>query len=148
MANVKNGLAKSNGAAPSAVPNQFAMLTKNPSVVSRFATTFNGDSKKAEKYLLDKGVGFTKRDIKEDKPSLDELTAWYKASGIPLKRFYNTSGNLYKELGLKDKIKTMSEEEQLALLATDGMLVKRPIVVTEDYVLVGFKEAEWQEKGL
>ena len=107
-----------------------------------------GTCKKAEKYLLDKGVDFTKRDIKEDKPSLDELTAWYKASGLPLKRFYNTSGNLYKELGLKDKIKTMTEEEQLALLATDGMLVKRPIVVTEDYVLVGFKEAEWQEKGL
>ena len=107
-----------------------------------------GTCKKAEKYLLDKGVDFTKRDIKEDKPSLDELTAWYKASGLPLKRFYNTSGNLYKELGLKDKIKTMTEEEQLALLATDGMLVKRPIVVTEDYVLVGFKEAEWQDKGL
>ena len=107
-----------------------------------------GTCKKAEKYLLEKGVDFTKRDIKEDKPSLDELTTWYKASGLPLKRFYNTSGNLYKELGLKDKIKTMSEEEQLALLATDGMLVKRPIVVTEDYVLVGFKEAEWQEKGL
>lgn len=104
--------------------------------------------KKAEKYLLEKGVVFTKRDIKEDKPSLEELTKWYKASGLPLKRFYNTSGNLYKELGLKDKIKTMSEEEQLALLATDGMLVKRPIIVTEDYVLVGFKEAEWQEKGI
>ena len=107
-----------------------------------------GTCKKAEKYLLDKSVEFTKRDIKEDKPSLEELTTWYKASGLPLKRFYNTSGNLYKELGLKDKIKTMTEEEQLALLATDGMLVKRPIVVTEDYVLVGFKEAEWQGKGL
>ena len=107
-----------------------------------------GTCKKAEKYLLEKGVVFTKRDIKEDKPSLEELTKWYKASGLPLKRFYNTSGNLYKELGLKDKIKTMSEEEQLALLATDGMLVKRPIIVTEDYVLVGFKEAEWVEKGL
>ena len=107
-----------------------------------------GTCKKAEKYLLDKGVEFTKRDIKEDKPSLGELTTWYKASGLPLKRFYNTSGNLYKELGLKDKIKTMTEEEQLVLLATDGMLVKRPIVVTENYVLVGFKEAEWQEKGL
>lgn len=107
-----------------------------------------GTCKKAEKYLLDKGVEFIKRDIKDDKPSLEELTTWYKASGLPLKRFYNTSGNLYKELGLKDKIKTMSEEEQLALLATNGMLVKRPIVVTEAYVLVGFKAAEWQEKGL
>lgn len=107
-----------------------------------------GTCKKAEQYLKEKGVEFTKRDIKEAKPSLEELRTWYKASGLPLKRFYNTSGNLYKELGLKDKLKTMSEEEQLALLATDGMLVKRPIVVTEEYVLVGFKEAEWKEKGL
>lgn len=107
-----------------------------------------GTCKKAEQYLKEKGIEFTKRDIKEEKPSLEELTQWYKASGLPLKRFYNTSGNLYKELGLKDKIKTMSEGEQLALLATDGMLVKRPIVVTEEYVLVGFKEAEWKEKGL
>ena len=107
-----------------------------------------GTCKKAEKYLQDKGVDFNKRDIKEDKPTLDELKAWYKMSGLPLKRFYNTSGNLYKELGLKNKIASMSEEEQLELLATDGMLVKRPIVVTEKFVLVGFKEAEWVEKGL
>lgn len=107
-----------------------------------------GTCKKAETYLHSKKIEFTKRDIKEQKPSLEELTAWYKASGLPLKRFYNTSGNLYKELGLKDKIKTMSEEEQLKLLATDGMLVKRPLVVSEEFVLVGFKEAEWQAKGL
>lgn len=107
-----------------------------------------GTCKKAESYLKEKNIDFTKRDIKEDNPSLEELIAWYKASGLPLKRFYNTSGNLYKELGLKDKIKTMTEEEQLKLLATDGMLVKRPIVVTEGFVLVGFKEAEWKEKGL
>lgn len=107
-----------------------------------------GTCKKAEKYLQDKGVDFNKRDIKEDKPTLNELKAWYKMSGLPLKRFYNTSGNLYKELGLKNKIASMSEEEQLELLATDGMLVKRPIVVTEKFVLVGFKEAEWVEKGL
>ncbi len=107
-----------------------------------------GTCKKAEKYLQDKGVDFNKRDIKEDKPTLEELKAWYKMSGLPLKRFYNTSGNLYKELGLKNKIASMSEEEQLELLATDGMLVKRPIVVTEKFVLVGFKEAEWVEKGL
>ena len=79
---------------------------------------------------------------------MEELTAWYKASGLPLKRFYNTSGKLYKELNLKDKIPTMSEEEQLALLASDGMLVKRPIVVDGENVLIGFKQAEYEAKGL
>ena len=107
-----------------------------------------GTCKKAEKYLLDKGISLEKRDIKSDKPSLEELTAWYKASGLPLKRFYNTSGKLYKELNLKDKIPTMSEEEQLALLASDGMLVKRPIVVDGEVVLIGFKQAEYEAKGL
>jgi len=89
-----------------------------------------------------------KRDIKGDKPSLEELTAWYKASGFPLKRFYNTSGKLYKELNLKDKIPTMTEEEQLELLASDGMLVKRPILVHDGDVLIGFKQAEYEDKGL
>ena len=107
-----------------------------------------GTCKKAEKYLLDKGITLDKRDIKSDKPSLEELTAWYKASGLPLKRFYNTSGKLYKELNLKDKIPTMSEEEQLALLASDGMLVKRPIVVDGENVLIGFKQAEYEAEGL
>ena len=107
-----------------------------------------GTCKKAEKYLLDKGITLEKRDIKNDKPSLEELTAWYKASGLPLKRFYNTSGKLYKELNLKDKIPTMSEEEQLVLLASDGMLVKRPIVVDGENVLIGFKQAEYEAKGL
>ena len=107
-----------------------------------------GTCTKAEKYLLDKGITLEKRDIKNDKPSLEELTAWYKASGLPLKRFYNTSGKLYKELNLKDKIPTMSEEEQLALLASDGMLVKRPIVVDGENVLIGFKQAEYEAKGL
>ena len=107
-----------------------------------------GTCKKAEKYLLDKGITLEKRDIKNDKPSLEELTAWYKASGLPLKRFYNTSGKLYKELNLKDKIPNMSEEEQLALLASDGMLVKRPIVVDGEVVLIGFKQAEYEAKGL
>ena len=107
-----------------------------------------GTCKKAEKYLLDKGITLEKRDIKNDKPSLEELTAWYKASGLPLKRFYNTSGKLYKELNLKDKIPTMSEEEQLELLASDGMLVKRPILVNGDDVLIGFKLAEYEAKGL
>ena len=107
-----------------------------------------GTCKKAEKYLLDKGYKFEKRDIKSEKPSLEELTAWYKASGLPLKRFYNTSGKLYKELNLKDKIPTMSEEEQLELLASDGMLVKRPILVNGNDVLIGFKLAEYEAKGL
>jgi len=103
---------------------------------------------KAEKYLKEKGVAYTVRHIKEDNPTLEELTAWYKLSGLPLKRFFNTSGMLYKELQLKDKLPTMSEEEQLKLLATDGMLVKRPLVVTDEFVLAGFKEKEWQAKGL
>ena len=107
-----------------------------------------GTCKKAEKYLLDKGNTLEKRDIKSEKPSLEELTAWYKASGLPLKRFYNTSGKLYKELNLKDKIPTMSEEEQLELLASDGMLVKRPILVNGNDVLIGFKLAEYEAKGL
>ena len=107
-----------------------------------------GTCKKAEKYLLDKGYTLEKRDIKGDKPSLEELTAWYKASGLPLKRCYNTSGKLYKELNLKDKIPTMTEEEQLALLASDGMLVKRPILVNGEDVLIGFKLAEYEAKGL
>lgn len=107
-----------------------------------------GTCKKAEKYLLEKGIGYTKRDIKENNPSLQELTEWYEKSGLPLKRFFNTSGNLYKTMQLKDKLPQMSEQEQLELLASDGMLVKRPIVVTEKFVLVGFKEAEWQAQKL
>ena len=95
-----------------------------------------GTCKKAEKYLLDKGYTLEKRDIKTAKPSLEELNAWYRASGLPLKRFYNTSGKLYKELNLKDKIPTMTEQEQLELLASDGMLVKRPILVKGDAVLL------------
>ncbi|MCD8175058.1 MAG: arsenate reductase family protein [Phascolarctobacterium sp.] len=102
--------------------------------------------KKAEKWLKNHGILFTMRDIKENKPMLKELTSWYKASGLPLKRFFNTSGNLYKALHLKEKLQDMSELEQLKLLASDGMLVKRPILVTKNFVLVGFREAEWQEK--
>ena len=87
-------------------------------------------------------------DIKTNHPGLAELAAAYEKSGLPLKRFFNTSGNLYKEMALKDKLPEMSEEEQLALLATDGMLVKRPLVIGDDFVLTGFKEAEWKEKVL
>ena len=102
--------------------------------------------KKAKKWLDDNGVSYTARHIKEQNPSYEELKAWYEKSGLPLKKFFNTSGLRYKELGLKDKLSTMSEEEQLRLLATDGMLVKRPLVVAEDFVITGFKEAEWTEK--
>ena len=102
--------------------------------------------KKAQKWLDDKSVSYELRDIKEQNPSYEELAEWYKKSGLPLKRFFNTSGLLYKSMELKDKLPDMSEEEQLRLLASDGMLVKRPIAVTGDIVLVGFKEAEWAEK--
>lgn len=100
---------------------------------------------KAKKWLDEAGIAYTDRHIKEDNPSYEELKAWYEISGLPLKRFFNTSGLLYKSLNLKDKLPTMSEEEQLRLLATDGMLVKRPIVVKGDIVLTGFKVAEWEK---
>ena len=101
--------------------------------------------KKAQKWLDDNGFKYEVRDIKENNPSYDELNDWYKKSGLPLKRFFNTSGQLYKNMELKDKLPDMSEEDQLKLLATDGMLVKRPILVSDDKVLVGFKETEWEE---
>lgn len=102
--------------------------------------------KRAKKWLDEHQISYEERDIKEHNPSLEELKEWYQRSGRPLKRFFNTSGMLYKEMKLKDKLPEMSEDEQLALLASDGMLVKRPIVVTEDQVLVGFKEAQWEEE--
>jgi len=105
-----------------------------------------GTCQKAKKWLDENEIQYEIRDIKEDKPTREELETWYKASGLPLKKFFNTSGLQYKALGLKDKLPTMSEAEQLDLLATDGMLVKRPIAVIGDTVLVGFKEAEWEEQ--
>ena len=101
---------------------------------------------KARKWLDQQGVSYTLRDIKEDRPTREELSVWWKVSGLPLKRFFNTSGQLYKSLDLKDRLKDMTEEEQLALLATDGMLVKRPILVDGDRVLVGFRPEEWEKK--
>lgn len=101
--------------------------------------------KKAKKWLDDNKLTYTDRHIKEENPTIEELKEWHKKSGLPLKRFFNTSGNLYKELGLKDKLPTMTEEEQYELLTTDGMLVKRPIIVTEDKVFTGFKEETWKE---
>ena len=103
---------------------------------------------KAKKWLDDHGVSYTDRHIKEENPTYAELDAWQKASGLPMKKFFNTSGLLYKSLNLKDKIPGMTREEQLELLASDGMLVKRPIIVKDGQILVGFKEAEWEEKLL
>ena len=100
---------------------------------------------KAKKWLDENQMEYDLRDIKTDRPTLEELTAWYKMSGLPIKRFFNTSGLLYKSLELKNKLPSMTEDEMLSLLSTDGMLVKHPILVGNDFVLVGFKEAEWQQ---
>ena len=100
---------------------------------------------KAQKWLDDNNIKYELRDIKLDKPTFEELTGWYKKSGLPLKKFFNTSGLLYKSMELKTKLPTMTENEMLKLLATDGMLVKRPILIGDDFVLIGFKEAEWKE---
>ncbi len=101
--------------------------------------------KKAQAWLEEHGIDFELRDIKENNPSYEELSEWYRLSGLPLKRFFNTSGLLYRSLELKEKLPEMTEEEQLRLLASDGMLVKRPIAVDGETVLVGFKEREWAE---
>lgn len=101
---------------------------------------------KAKKWLDDNGIEYVLRDIKLENPRFDELAGWYKISGLPLKKFFNTSGLLYKSLELKTKLPNMTEDEMLKLLSTDGMLVKRPILVGEDFVLVGFKEVDWIEK--
>ena len=102
--------------------------------------------KKAQKWLDENGVEYTLRDIKEENPSYEELKEWHEKSGLPLKKFFNTSGKLYKDMQMKDKIPEMSEEEQLRLLATDGLLVKRPIGIKDDTVVVGFKQEEWEQK--
>ena len=102
--------------------------------------------KRAKAWLTENGVAFDDRHIVEDNPTAEELKAWWEKSGLPLKKFFNTSGMLYKQMNLKDKLPEMSEDEQLKLLATDGMLVKRPLVVGEDFVLTGFREKEWEEK--
>ena len=101
---------------------------------------------KAKKWLDDNQIAYELRDIKLDRPTLDELTEWHKKSGLPLKKFFNTSGLLYKSLDLKNKLLHMSEGAMLKLLATDGMLVKRPLLVGNGFVLVGFKESDWREK--
>lgn len=101
---------------------------------------------KAARWLEEQGVAAEVRDIKQDNPTEQELRTWHKMSGLPLKRFFNTSGLQYKALGLKDKLPQMTEDEQFALLATDGMLVKRPLLIGEDFALPGFKQAEWEDK--
>ena len=104
--------------------------------------------KKAKAWLDSKGLEYTDRHIKDENPCFDELSEWYAKSGLPLKKFFNTSGMLYKQMSLKDKLPELSETEQLELLSSDGMLVKRPIVISGETVLVGFKEADWEEKLL
>ena len=101
---------------------------------------------KAKKWLDEQGIVYTDRHIKTENPTYEELKGWYEKSGLPLKKFFNTSGLVYKSLNLKEKLPQMTEEEQLQLLATDGMLVKRPLAIGDDFVLVGFKDAEWVEK--
>ena len=101
---------------------------------------------KAKAWLEERSIAYDLRDIKQNNPTAEELTAWYQKSGLPLKKFFNTSGLQYKALGLKEKLPAMSEAEQLALLATDGMLVKRPLLVGEDFVLTGFRAAEWEAR--
>lgn len=101
---------------------------------------------KARKWLDENQIAYEFRDIKLENPTYEELSRWHQRSGLPLKKFFNTSGLLYKSMGLKDRLPGMSEEEMLKLLATDGMLVKRPLLVGEDFVLVGFKESQWTEK--
>ena len=102
--------------------------------------------RKAQKWLDEQGIEYEFRDIKLDNPKLDELTEWYKKSSLPLKKFFNTSGLLYKSLDLKNKLPEMTDEDMLKLLATDGMLVKRPLLVGDDFVLVGFRESEWDSQ--
>lgn len=101
---------------------------------------------KARKWLDENRIAYAFRDIKTENPSYDELAAWHERSGLPLKKFFNTSGLLYKSMGLKDKLPGMSGEETLRLLSTDGMLVKRPLLIGDDFVLVGFREAEWESR--
>ena len=105
-----------------------------------------GTCRKAKAWLEEKGAAYDLRPIKEQNPTADELRTWIAASGLPVRKFFNTSGLLYKELQLKDKLPTMTEDEMIVLLATDGMLVKRPLLIGDDFVLVGFKEAEWEAR--
>ena len=104
-----------------------------------------GTCQKARKFLEEKGIVFEDRNIKEQNPTAEELKTWIERSGLPIKKFFNTSGMLYRQMELKDKLPNMSEQEMIELLATDGMLVKRPILVADDRVLVGFKQAEWEK---
>ena len=103
---------------------------------------------KANRWLDENGISYTFRDIKMENPTYEELSAWHRRSGLPLKKFFNTSGLLYKSMALKDKLPAMSEDEMLKLLAADGMLVKRPLLVGEDFVLPGFKPADWEKAFL
>ena len=118
----------------------------NPSITNRAVHPKCSTCQKAKAWLEERSISYDLRDIKQNNPTAEELTAWYQKSGLPLKKFFNTSGLQYKALGLKEKLPAMSEAEQLALLATDGMLVKRPLLVGEDFVLTGFRAAEWEAR--
>lgn len=100
--------------------------------------------RKAQSWLDENGFSYTLRDIKNDNPTYEEISKWYKLSGLPIKKFFNTSGQLYRSMGLKDKVKEMGEEEAIKLLSSDGMLVKRPILISDEKVLIGFKQGEWE----
>jgi arsenate reductase len=102
--------------------------------------------RKAGKWLTEHKISYDSRNIKENNPTADELAEWIKISGLPIKKFFNTSGQVYKQNNLKDRLPSMTDQEQIDLLATDGMLVKRPLVIGEDFVLVGFKDGEWEER--
>ena len=117
-------------------------------MIQIYTTPSCASCRKAKKWLDEHNIEYESRHIVEDNPTSEEIEMWYEKSGLPLKRFFNTSGMKYRELKLKDKLPDMSEDEQLDLLATDGMLVKRPVLVSEDIVLVGFKVKEWEEKLL
>jgi len=104
-----------------------------------------GTCRKAKQWLFEQAVSYEQRDIKTENPTAEELKLWHSQSGLPLRKFFNTSGLLYKSMNLKENLKEMTEEEQLQLLASDGMLVKRPLLILEDRVLVGFRETQWQE---
>ncbi|MCR4890567.1 MAG: arsenate reductase family protein [Lachnospiraceae bacterium] len=107
-----------------------------------------GTCRKAKKWMDEHGIEYEVRPIKEENPSEEELREWIPKSGLPVKKFFNTSGQLYRSMGMKDKLPSMTEDEVISLLASDGMLVKRPIFISDGKVLVGFKEAEWEDKLL
>ena len=134
--------------APNTLPTltPTAESTKVTTPMKPTAARMLSTCKKAKNWLDENGLEYDSRNIKEENPTYEEVKEWYSRSGLPLKRFFNTSGMLYKSMGLKDKLESMSEDEQLSLLATDGMLVKRPLIIADNVILTGFRQKEWEEK--